>query len=131
MFVVYPSVQDQWVNIVAIAAVITMTVGNLVALSQTNIKRLLAYSSIAHAGYVLLGVAAASVLGAASVVYYFLAYVATNLAAFGVVMIVSQTIKSDEMLMSGLILRRRLIFALYSRAVCPRFMRFKILSDPL
>ena len=96
MIVVYPSVQDQWVNLVAIAAVLTMTVGNLIALSQTNIKRLLAYSSIAHAGYALLGVVAASVLGAAAVVYYFLAYVATNLAAFGVVMIASQTLKSDE-----------------------------------
>jgi NADH-quinone oxidoreductase subunit N len=73
-----------------------MTIGNLIALSQTNIKRLLAYSSIAHAGYALLGVAAVSVLGVTSVIYYFLAYVATNLAAFGVIMIASQTLKSDE-----------------------------------
>ncbi len=96
LIAVFPSVQAEWTTIVAVAAAVTMTVGNLIALSQKNIKRLLAYSSIAHAGYALLGVAAASVLGVTSVVYYFLAYVATNLAAFGVVMISSQSIDSDE-----------------------------------
>jgi NADH-quinone oxidoreductase subunit N len=96
MIAVYPAVESQWVSIVAIAAALTMTVGNLIALSQTNIKRLLAYSSIAHAGYALLGVVAASELGVVSVVYYFLAYVVTNMAAFGVVMVVSNTLGSDE-----------------------------------
>lgn len=96
MIAVFPAVQAEWTSFVAIAAALTMTIGNLIALSQTNIKRLLAYSSIAHAGYALLGVAAASVLGVTSVIYYFLAYVATNLAAFGVIMIASQTLKSDE-----------------------------------
>jgi NADH-quinone oxidoreductase subunit N len=96
MIAAFPAVQAEWTSFVAIAAALTMTIGNLIALSQTNIKRLLAYSSIAHAGYALLGVAAASVLGVTSVIYYFLAYVATNLAAFGVIMIASQTLKSDE-----------------------------------
>ncbi len=112
MIVVYPSIEAQWVNIVAVVAVITMTVGNLIALSQTNIKRLLAYSSIAHAGYALLGVAAASYFGAASVVYYFLAYVATNLTAFGVVMIASQNLKSDEIADYAGLSRRSPILAL-------------------
>ena len=96
MIAAYPVVEAEWVTIVAIVAAVTMTVGNLIALTQTNIKRLLAYSGIAHAGYALLGVAAASVLGVASVVYYFLAYVVTNLAAFGVVMVASRTLGSDE-----------------------------------
>ncbi|MQC27193.1 MAG: NADH-quinone oxidoreductase subunit N [Chloroflexi bacterium] len=96
MIAAFSSVQAEWQLMLAIAAVISMTLGNLVALSQTNIKRLLAYSSIAHAGYALLGVIAASELGAASVVYYFLVYVVTNMAAFGVVIVVSRVIGSDE-----------------------------------
>ncbi|HUF39706.1 MAG TPA: NADH-quinone oxidoreductase subunit N [Anaerolineales bacterium] len=78
------------------ACVATMTLGNTIALAQNNIKRLLAYSSIAHAGYVLLGVVAADVFGIASAVFYLLAYLLTNLAAFGVVMIVGRAVGSDE-----------------------------------
>ncbi|MBL8103598.1 MAG: hypothetical protein JNM02_13775, partial [Anaerolineales bacterium] len=63
---------------------------NLLALPQTNIKRLLAYSSVAHAGSALIGVVAFSQLGAASVVFYLAAYIATNLLAFGVVMAFSR-----------------------------------------
>jgi len=69
----------------AVLAVITMTVGNLVALMQTNIKRMLAYSSIAHAGYILVGLAVASPRGFAAVIYYLIAYAAMNLGAFAVV----------------------------------------------
>jgi len=96
MIAAFPSILPDWQTIIAIAAALSMTVGNAVALTQKNIKRLLAYSSIAHAGYALLGVAAASELGVLSVVYYFLAYAATNLAAFGVVIIVWHKIGSDE-----------------------------------
>ncbi|HEX9597521.1 MAG TPA: proton-conducting transporter membrane subunit, partial [Anaerolineales bacterium] len=96
MLVAFPAVQGEWRTLLAIGATLSMTIGNLVALSQTNIKRLLAYSSIAHAGYALLGVVAASELGAASVVYYFLVYVVTNMAAFGVVVVVSRVVHSDE-----------------------------------
>ena len=70
----------------AVLSAVSMTVGNLLALPQTNIKRLLAYSSISHAGYALIGAVAFSQLGAASVVFYLAAYVATNLLAFGLVM---------------------------------------------
>ena len=62
--------------ILAILSAVTMTVGNLLALPQTNIKRLLAFSSIAHAGYAMIGVVAFSQLGAASVVFYLAAYIA-------------------------------------------------------
>jgi NADH-quinone oxidoreductase subunit N len=68
-----------------ILAVVTMTVGNLTAMSQKNIKRMLAYSSIAHAGYLMVGFAVASPLGYAAMIYYLLAYAATNLGVFAVV----------------------------------------------
>jgi NADH-quinone oxidoreductase subunit N len=73
-----------------------MTLGNILALAQSNIKRMLAYSSIAHAGYALIGVVAVSTLGAASVVFYLVAYAVTNLAAFGVVVLFARTAGSDE-----------------------------------
>jgi NADH-quinone oxidoreductase subunit N len=96
MIAAFPSVLADWQATLAIAAVLSMTVGNLIALAQRNIKRLLAYSSIAHAGYVLLGVAAASELGVLSVVYYLIAYAVTNMAAFAVIIIVSHKVGSDE-----------------------------------
>jgi len=70
---------------IAVLAVITMTLGNLLALAQKNMKRLLAYSSIAHAGYILIGLVAVTELGMTSVIFYLIAYLFTNLAAFGVV----------------------------------------------
>ncbi|RPI31311.1 MAG: NADH-quinone oxidoreductase subunit N, partial [Chloroflexota bacterium] len=85
-----------WAVLVALMSVATMTLGNSLALAQRNIKRLLAYSSIAHAGYALIGVVAASSLGVTSVVYYLLVYVLTNLAAFGVVVIFWRVVHSDD-----------------------------------
>ena len=85
-----PEFAPSWTMILAVLSAITMTVGNLLAMSQTNIKRLLAYSSIAHAGYALIGVVAFSQLGATSVVFYLAAYIVTNLLAFGVVMAFSR-----------------------------------------
>jgi NADH-quinone oxidoreductase subunit N len=73
-----------------------MTLGNLLALAQKSIKRMLAYSSIAHAGYALIGVVAVSELGVSSVVFYLIAYMLTNLAAFGVVAAFSRVVGSDE-----------------------------------
>jgi NADH-quinone oxidoreductase subunit N len=96
MVAAFPVITLEWTTLVAIGAALSMTLGNLIALSQTNIKRLLAYSSIAHAGYALLGVAAASELGVASVVYYFLVYVVTNMAAFGAIIVVYRVVGSDE-----------------------------------
>ena len=80
-----PSFQPDWVALLASISVVTMTFGNLVALTQRNIKRMLAYSSIAQAGYVLLGVVAASALGMTSLVFYLIIYSFTNLGAFIVV----------------------------------------------
>lgn len=85
-----PSLSASWTTTLAIVAAISMIVGNLLALPQTNIKRLLAYSSIAHTGYTLIGVVALTRLGAASVVFYLAAYILTNLLAFGIAMAFSK-----------------------------------------
>jgi len=85
-----------WRTLLAIVSVMTMTLGNLVALAQTNIKRLLAYSSIAHAGYALIGLVANNQLGVTAVVFYLIAYILTNLAAFGIVMAFGHVTGSDE-----------------------------------
>lgn len=82
-----PSVSDEWVYAVAALSTLTLVVGNVVAIRQGNIKRMLAYSSIAHAGYILIAVAAAadSPNGVSSALFYMFAYLFTNLGAFGVV----------------------------------------------
>jgi NADH-quinone oxidoreductase subunit N len=94
--VVFPSLSANWSLILAVLATLTMTVGNLIALAQKNIKRLLAYSSIAHAGYAMIGVVAFSQLGAASTVFYLIAYILTNLAAFGIVAAFGRVAGSDD-----------------------------------
>jgi len=79
---------DQWSNVFVALSVLTMLLGNLVALTQTNLKRMLAYSSIAHAGYLLIAVCVSnSGAGspAAAIVYYLLAYCSANLGAFAVI----------------------------------------------
>ncbi len=93
----FPALSGQWSLLIAVIATITMTLGNAIALAQKNIKRLLAYSSIAHAGYILVGVVTFSELGVTSVVFYLIAYLLTNLAAFGVVVAAWRTLGSDEM----------------------------------
>ena len=79
-----------------VLAFITMTVGNLMAISQTNIKRLMAYSSITHVGYMLIGLAAATTVGLSAIMYYLLAYAFTNLAAFIVIIVMASYAPDDE-----------------------------------
>ena len=79
--------QPDWNQILWILSVITMTVGNIAAIAQTNIKRMLAYSSIAHAGYIMMGMVAANELGTSSILFYLLAYAFMNLGAFAVVIV--------------------------------------------
>jgi NADH-quinone oxidoreductase subunit N len=86
-----------WAMTLAIISAITMTVGNLLALPQTNLKRLIAFSSVAHAGYALIGVVALSQLGAASVVFYLAAYILTNLLAFGIIMAFSRVTGLEDL----------------------------------
>ena len=78
----------EWPWVLMLVSALTMTVGNVAALTQTNLKRLLAYSSIAHAGYVMLGVVALSANGARGMIVYLLAYLFMNLGAFLVVTLV-------------------------------------------
>lgn len=77
----------EWQPVLAVLAVVTMLVGNLAALTQTNIKRLLAFSSIAHAGYLALGVMSASQMGLQGLLYYSLLYTFLSVAAFTVVLV--------------------------------------------
>jgi NADH-quinone oxidoreductase subunit N len=85
-----------WPAILALISAITMTLGNLAAIHQNNLKRLLAYSSIAHAGYLLMGVVALSDLGLRSVVFYLVVYLFMNLGAFAVVTMVATAGGSEE-----------------------------------
>jgi len=79
-----------WQIVVAALAVLTMTVGNIAALAQKDIKRMLAYSSIAHAGYILVGVAPGSMDGVKAVLFYLLAYTFMNIGAFAVVAVLER-----------------------------------------
>ncbi len=85
LYRVFGSMSGTWSQLLYIIALATMTIGNLFALRQNNMKRFLAFSSIAQAGFILLGVLGQGEQGMASVVYFTLVYVVTNLAAFGVV----------------------------------------------
>jgi NADH-quinone oxidoreductase subunit N len=85
LFKVFPNMEEAWKVMMIIMAVITMTIGNLFALRQTNIQRFLAFSSVAQAGFILLGVIAGTQYGMTTVVYFILIYAFSNLAAFGVV----------------------------------------------
>jgi NADH-quinone oxidoreductase subunit N len=85
-----------WPAVIGVMSAVTMTLGNLVAIVQTNLKRLLAYSSIAHAGYLLMGLAAASTNGTRSVLVYLAVYLVMNLGAFVVVMLVASATGSES-----------------------------------
>lgn len=94
---VFPLVSANWSLILAVLATLTMIVGNFVALAQKNMKRLLAYSSIAHAGYAMIGIVAFDQFGFASTVFYMIAYLLTNLLAFAIVSVVGQVTGSDDL----------------------------------
>ena len=81
------SLQPEWNVVVVILAALTMTVGNVIATAQSNIKRMLAYSSVAHAGYVLVGLAAANKDGISSAMLYLLIYCVMNIGAFAAVIL--------------------------------------------
>jgi len=132
---VFPTDVTPWPAVIAAVSTATMTLGNTLALAQRNMKRLLAYSSIAHAGYALIGLVAvynpvSRSLGISSVVYYLVAYVVTNLAAFGVVAAVGRVVGSDEIAAYAGLSRRSpwlaltLLVALLSLAGMPPFGGF-------
>lgn len=88
---------NQWWAMLVAMCIVTMTLGNFLAIYQTNIKRMLAYSSIAQAGYAMIGLVALTPDGSGATMFYLLMYVATNIVAFGVVIMVSNATGSDEM----------------------------------
>ena len=82
--------KEEWQTLVIFLSIATMTVGNLLALSQESLKRMLAYSSIAHAGYLLIGVAAGNSLGLTAVLFYFIAYAFMNIGAFAMIILLAK-----------------------------------------
>jgi NADH-quinone oxidoreductase subunit N len=91
-----PEFGSPWWSVLVAICVVTMTLGNFLAIYQKNIKRLLAYSSIAQAGYVMIGVVSFSPDGSGAAMFYLLMYVVTNIAAFAVVILVSNATGSDQ-----------------------------------
>ena len=86
-----------WKSVVILLSILTMTLGNFTALWQDNMKRMLAYSSIAHAGYLLLGLAVMSNEGITAILVYFLVYAFMNLGAFFVVMLIANKTGSENL----------------------------------
>ncbi len=97
LLTVFKDLSDAWKMVLYILAVLTMTIGNLFALRQTNMKRFLAFSSIAQAGFILLGILAGGAVGAATVIYFVLIYVFTNLGAFGVIQAIKDESGKEDM----------------------------------
>ena len=130
LFTVLPALSDEWKNVVYIVAIATMFVGNLFALRQQNMKRFLAYSSIAQAGFMLMGIINAEELGVATVVFFLLVYIFSNLGAFGVVQAISsETGKENMKDYTGLYrtnpkLALTLLLALFSLAGIPPLAGF-------
>jgi NADH-quinone oxidoreductase subunit N len=89
LYKVFQPMAGIWYTMLMILAVVTMLAGNIFALRQQNIKRFLAFSSIAQVGFILVGISSNSIAGASSVIYFILVYVFSNLAAFGVAGIIS------------------------------------------
>ena len=89
LYIVFKSLADSWYNMLCILSVLTMLVGNLFAIRQNNLKRLLAFSSISQVGFILVGISGSSQAGSASVIYFLLIYIFSNLGAFGVVSFIS------------------------------------------
>lgn len=105
---------SQWANLIAVLSVLSMVVGNVVALAQKNIKRLLAYSTVAHVGYLLLGLIVMTDAGLSSILYYLISYLFMNLGAFAVVThFENETGRTDIAAYAGLVRKRKgLVFIL-------------------
>lgn len=122
---------ESWTQMLAVLAVLSLIVGNVIAIAQTNMKRLLAYSAIANVGFVLLGFVAGTPAGYGAALYYTLAYVIMTLAGFGVVLAVSRRgFEADELEhYKGLhardpLLALTMLFVMFSTAGVPPFVGF-------
>ena len=118
-------VSENWAAIFAVLSVASMTFGNLVAIRQSNIKRMLAYSTIAHAGYVMVGLAAFASgsaeqtgIGTSGILFYLSGYVATNLLAFGAIIAMSNRLDTDQISgYAGMVRRAPLLAAMLGFAM--------------
>jgi len=90
--------KEQWAPVVAAIAIATMVLGTVVGVAQSSVKRMLAYSSIAHGGYLLVGLVAANQVGKAAILFYLLVYSVTNLAAFGVIAMLGAKDRANDSL---------------------------------
>jgi NADH-quinone oxidoreductase subunit N len=130
LFTALPAVTRHWADLLIVISGITILYGNLCALPQRNLKRLLGYSSIAHAGYLLLGVAALSVSGQAALLYYLAGYLFTVVAAFLVICVVMRHLDNEDIsALAGLnqrspLLAATMTFAMVSLAGIPPMAGF-------
>ena len=115
-YTAFPAILNRWTDAIWAIAALTMVLGNVIAVIQPNIKRMLAYSSIAHAGYVAAAFAASSKRGLSAALFYLLAYSAMNLGAFAIITLLSRS--EDKLVMlndySGLAAKRPGLAALLS-----------------
>jgi NADH-quinone oxidoreductase subunit N len=130
LFTALPAVTRHWADLLIVISGITILYGNLCALPQRNLKRLLGYSSIAHAGYLLLGVAALGVSGQAALLYYLAGYLFTVVAAFLVICVVMRHLDNEDLsALAGLnqrspLLAATMTFAMVSLAGIPPMAGF-------
>jgi len=118
LFVAVPDVTRHWAGLLIVIAGITILYGNLCAIPQRNLKRLLGYSSIAHAGYLLLGVAALTANGTAALLYYLAGYLFTVVAAFTVIALVMRHLNDEDVsALAGLNRRSPLLAATMTLAM--------------
>ncbi len=116
MATAFHPLQAAWYPVFWGMAAVTMVLGTVVGVAQTNLKRMLAYSSIAHAGYVLVGLTAANDVGRGAILFYLLAYGVTNLAAFAVIGLLATRDRANDDLasMAGLSNRHPALAAVFS-----------------
>ncbi len=112
--IVFAPISNDWMPVVWAITVLTIVVGNILALAQSNVKRLLAYSSIAHAGYLLIGVVAGGTVGLSAILFYLFCYAFLNLGAFGIVSVLERADNSGSNLsdLRGLWYRQPLLAGL-------------------
>ena len=97
LYKVFPAITDMWQDVLWVTAVLTMTIGNLFAMRQKNLKRFLAFSSISQAGFLFLGIIGGSPMGMSAVIYFALVYIFSNLGAFGVIAAISNATGKENM----------------------------------
>lgn len=107
-----PALQDEWRSVFVVLAVLTMTIGNLAAMAQTNMRRMLAYSAVAQAGYMMIGLAVASERAVSAMVYYMVAYAFATVGAFAIVMLMGKRHPAEDIADYRGLSRRAPLFAL-------------------